>query len=139
YGFLGAVRGLPVERGVLFDLGGGSMQVSHFRHRRLARSVSLPLGSLRLSDAFLRSDPPTAREVRRLREHAREALERAGVEPLEKGEELVGTGGTLRNLAKIDRRSRADYPISRLHGYELGRRRVKEITGLLAERRQKKR
>jgi exopolyphosphatase/guanosine-5'-triphosphate,3'-diphosphate pyrophosphatase len=139
YGFLGAVRGLPVVRGVLFDLGGGSMQVSRFRQRRLTRSVSLPLGSLRLSDAFLKADPPSAREVRRLREHARAALEMAGVGALGKGEQLVGTGGTVRNLAKIDRRGREDYPITRLHGYELSRRRVKTITGLLAERKQKKR
>ncbi len=121
YGFLGAVRGLPVERGVLFDLGGGSMQVSHFRQRRLT------------------PDPPSTREVRRLREHARASLEKAGVGRLEKGEQLVGTGGTLRNLAKIDRRAREDYPIMRLHGYELGRRQVKAIAGLLAERKQKKR
>lgn len=139
YGFLGAVRGLPVTQGVLFDLGGGSLQVSHFHKRRLTRSVSLPLGALRLSDAFLKEDPPSAREVRRLREHVETALEKAGVGVLEKDERLVGTGGTLRNLAKIDRRTREDYPIMRLHGYELGRRRVKAITGLLAGRKQKKR
>ncbi len=139
FGFLGALGGLPVDHGVLFDMGGGSMQVSHFRGRRLMTSVSLPLGSLRLSDAFLKSDPPTGGEVKRLREHARAALEEAGVGPLEKGEQFVGTGGTLRNLAKIDRRGREGYPITRLHGYVLGRRRVKEITGLLVERKQKRR
>ena len=48
YGFAGAVRGLPVSSGLLFDLGGGSMQVSRFRSRRLGRAVSLPLGALRL-------------------------------------------------------------------------------------------
>lgn len=139
FGFLGAVGGLPVEHGVLFDMGGGSMQVSHFRGRRLMTSVSLPLGSLRLSDAFLESDPPTRGEVKRLREHARAALKKAGVGPLEKGEQFVGTGGTLRNLAKIDRRGREGYPITRLHGYVLGRRRVIEITGFLVDRKKKKR
>ena len=38
YGFAGAVRGLPVSSGMLFDLGGGSMQVSHFRGRRLGEA-----------------------------------------------------------------------------------------------------
>ena len=52
YGFVGAVTGLPVEHGVLFDLGGGSMQVTRFRERRPLKSWSLPLGSLRLSDGF---------------------------------------------------------------------------------------
>ena len=31
YGFLGAVGGLPVDDGVFFDLGGGSLQVGRFR------------------------------------------------------------------------------------------------------------
>jgi exopolyphosphatase/guanosine-5'-triphosphate,3'-diphosphate pyrophosphatase len=138
FGFLGAVRGLPVEHGVLFDLGGGSMQVSRFRQRRLMSSVSLPLGALRLSEAFLESDPPSAGQIKRLREHVHAQLKQAGVALLEPGEELVGTGGTVRNLAKIDRRAR-DYPISRLHGYVVPRRRIKEITEELASLKLKKR
>ncbi len=138
YGFLGAVGGLPVEHGVLFDLGGGSLQVARFRGRRLLGAVSVPLGALRVSDAFLESDPPAAREVRRLREHARDVIDGAGLRALSRGEDLVGTGGTLRNLAKIDQRA-AGYPISRLHGYVLTRRRLHEITSGLAGDRLKKR
>jgi exopolyphosphatase/guanosine-5'-triphosphate,3'-diphosphate pyrophosphatase len=138
YGFLGALRGLPVEHGVLFDLGGGSMQVSRFRRRRLVDARSFPLGALRLSVDFLRADPPTGRELRKLREHVRETLEREGVARVSPGEQLVGTGGTVRNLAKIDRRSRG-YPITRLHGYVLERRRVRDVASRLAVRRLKNR
>ncbi len=138
FGFLGAVRSLPVSQGALFDVGGGSMQVGHFRGRSLTRAVSLPLGSLRLSDAFLESDPPTAGEVRRLKEHVRRVLKEAGIRPLREGDELVGTGGTLRNIAKIDRRAR-DYPVPRLHGYVMSRARVGEVVEAVASRRLRKR
>jgi exopolyphosphatase/guanosine-5'-triphosphate,3'-diphosphate pyrophosphatase len=138
YGFLGAVGGLPVEHGAFFDLGGGSLQVGRFRGRRLLGAVSVPLGALRVSDRFLASDPPTAREIRRLRDHAREVLEEAGLTALGPKEELVGTGGTLRNLARIDQRA-SGYPIPRLHGYVLSRRRLHEIVSGLAGARQKKR
>ena len=138
FGFLGAVGGIPVDHGVLFDVGGGSMQVTRFRQRRVTHAVSLPLGSLRLSDAFLKSDPPSSGEVRRLSDHARSLLEKAGVGPLEPGESLVGTGGTLRNLAKVDLRSR-DYPVTRLHGYLLTRKRLKEVLELVGARKMKKR
>ena len=138
YGFLGAVGGLPVDDGVLFDLGGGSLQVGRFRGRRLLGAGSLPLGALRVSDAFLRSDPPTAREARRLRQHARREVEAAGLVALGSGQELVGTGGTLRNLARIDQRA-SGYPIPRLHGYVLTRGRLHEITGRLLAARAKKR
>src|SRR5215212_10308829 len=37
YGFAGAVRGLAVSNGMLFDLGGGSLQITRFASRRQAR------------------------------------------------------------------------------------------------------
>jgi exopolyphosphatase/guanosine-5'-triphosphate,3'-diphosphate pyrophosphatase len=138
YGFLGAVGGLPVDHGAFFDLGGGSMQVTRFRQRKAVGAVSLPLGSLRLSDAFLKSDPPTSGEQRRLCDHARALLEKAKVAPLQPGETVVGTGGTVRNLAKIDLRSR-DYPVSRLHGYVLTRKHLKDVVELVSSRKLKKR
>ena len=138
YGFAGAVRGLPVSSGLLFDLGGGSMQVSQFKLRRLARATSLPLGALRLSEKFLTSDPPRSKEVRRLRAHVWKHLQRAKVGHLGRGECLIGTGGTLRNLAKIDRNAHR-YPISRLHGYTLTLERLLEIVGRIATTRQKNR
>jgi exopolyphosphatase/guanosine-5'-triphosphate,3'-diphosphate pyrophosphatase len=138
FGFLGALHGLGVEGGLLFDLGGGSLQVSRFEKRRLKRALSLPLGALRMSRRFLESDPPRAVELRRLRGHVLKHLERAGVPSLRRGESLVGTGGTLRNLAKLDRRGRA-YPVSRLHGYVLPAKRVAGLLHRLAGLRLRKR
>ena len=138
YGFLGAVRGLPVSDGALFDVGGGSMQVALFQNRRLGRAVSFPLGALRLSDAFLRSDPPRPQELARLRRHVRKQLAHARLPKLRTKQSLVGTGGTLRNLAKIDSRQ-YPYPIARLHGYVLTRRRLSAILDLVASRRLKRR
>jgi exopolyphosphatase/guanosine-5'-triphosphate,3'-diphosphate pyrophosphatase len=133
YGFLGAVRGLPVERGILFDVGGGSMQLTRFRARRALRRVSLPLGALRLSHRFLKSDPPREEQMHRLRAYVRRKLAKSGMSRLQLGDELVGTGGTIRNLANVDRRARS-YPIARLHGYLLSRKRVAEIAALLGSR-----
>ena len=138
YGFAGAVRGLPVSHGLLFDLGGGSMQVSQFAHRKLVNSVSLPLGALRLSETFLESDPPTPKQVRRLRDHVRRTLDKARFAKLASGDRLVGTGGTLRNLAKIDHQERR-YPISSLHGYELAADRLAGIVERLAATKEKAR
>jgi exopolyphosphatase / guanosine-5'-triphosphate,3'-diphosphate pyrophosphatase len=138
YGFLGAVRGLPVSDGTLFDVGGGSMQVSLFRKRRLGKAFSFPLGALRLSDAFLHSDPPREQETERLRRHVARHIDAARLRRLKSGDTLVGTGGTLRNLAKIDSRQ-TPYPIARLHGYVLLRRRLASVLDLLAAQRQKRR
>jgi exopolyphosphatase/guanosine-5'-triphosphate,3'-diphosphate pyrophosphatase len=138
YGFAGAARGLPVTDGLLFDLGGGSMQVSRFKKRRLLSSVSLPLGALRLNERFLASDPPKAREVRRLRGYVRKQLKKAGIGRLGQGDMFVGTGGTLRNLAKIDR-SAHPHAIRRLHGYLLSRDGLRDAVRQLVGRRQRDR
>ncbi|HEY2593597.1 MAG TPA: Ppx/GppA phosphatase family protein [Chloroflexota bacterium] len=133
FGFLGAVHGLPVQDGIVLDVGGGSLQLIHFRGRKLERSWSLPLGALRLSDRFLKSDPPTRGEMRALKEYVYAALSEAGIRPLVGDEKLLGTGGSIRNLAKVDRRMRGgEYPISRLHAYELDRRRLDGVASLLS-------
>jgi exopolyphosphatase/guanosine-5'-triphosphate,3'-diphosphate pyrophosphatase len=132
FGFIGAVHGLPIEHGIVLDVGGGSLQLIHFRERRLQQSWSLGLGALRLSDRFLRADPPSRGEMRALKEHVYTTLEQAGVSALLADERLIGTGGSIRNLAKVDRRLQGDYPISRLHGYRIDRRRVDEVGSLLS-------
>lgn len=129
--FMGAAYGLPVHHGVLIDVGGGSMEVAHFRDRGLVRSWTLPLGALRLSDNFISSDPPTKKELKRMRDHIASTLASAGIPLLADDELLVGTGGTVRNLAKIDRKRRA-YPIQRLHGYEVAADGLDDVSGALA-------
>ena len=138
FGFTGAVRGLAVSSGLLFDLGGGSMQLTRFARRVRGADVSLPLGALRLTEQFLESDPPTRKQLQRLRDHVRSQLAKAGVKRLAAADRLVGTGGTLRNLAKIDRQAQ-HYPIVGLHGYELPVARLKNVVDLLAATREKRR
>jgi len=138
YGFAGGVRGLAVSSGLLFDVGGGSMELTTFDRRRRGTDVSLPLGALRLSAKFLESDPPTRPQLRRLRDYIRRQLSKASVKRLSSSDRLVGTGGTLRNLAKIDREAQR-YPIGTLHGYELPFDRLEETVRLLANLKEKRR
>jgi exopolyphosphatase / guanosine-5'-triphosphate,3'-diphosphate pyrophosphatase len=131
-GFFGAVHDLPVSSGYTMDIGGGSVELSRFQERRLTASWTLPLGSLRMSDRFLTSDPPTDREVGSLRKTVRSALHGAKVQPVGGGD-LVGIGGTVRNLAKVDMR-RTDYPVPLLHGYGLTTKRLAGLVDDLAAR-----
>jgi exopolyphosphatase/guanosine-5'-triphosphate,3'-diphosphate pyrophosphatase len=138
FAFAGAVNGMSVDHGMVMDIGGGSLELTRFRDRRPERSWTLPLGGLRLSDRFLRSDPPTAKEREALSEYVAQTLREAEVPVLAEDERLVATGGTVRNLAKVDRHHRT-YPIPRLHGYVLTRKRVEEMADTLASRRSSRR
>jgi exopolyphosphatase/guanosine-5'-triphosphate,3'-diphosphate pyrophosphatase len=138
YSFLGAVYGVNADDGILLDIGGGSMEASSFHTRQLEGSWTLPLGGLRLSAQFLRSDPPADGELSDLRDHIRTTLVEANLPQLGASDRLVGTGGTIRNLAKIDRES-GYYPIPRIHGYVLTRERVADISATLRSRRSARR
>lgn len=132
YALVGAVHGLAVEDGMLVDIGGGSLEISRFRGREAVTTWSLPLGAARVTRAFLTSDPPRTSEVKALRDHVASSLREVGVPLLEPAEQLVGTGGTIRNLAKIHR-AQISYPIPRMHGYVLERDDLRRVVDLLVE------
>ena len=137
-GFLGAVHDLPVTSGLTMDIGGGSTELSRFRERRLVGSWTVPLGSLRVSDQHLLSDPPSDKEMKRARNDVASVLDDAELPALDTDETLVGIGGTVRNLAKIDLR-RSGYPLPLLHGYGLESSRLDEIVEDLAARKMSRR
>lgn len=113
-----AVHTLPVTDGFVVDLGGGSLQIAHVTTRRARQVVSLPLGALRLSDAFFGADPPTADAVTALRRHLQSHLAQVPWFDAAAGGSLVGVGGGLRVLAKIERRGRG-WPVDHGHGFRL--------------------
>ena len=73
-----------------------------------------------------------------LRRSAAGTFEEAGVPALDPGGDLVGIGGTVRNLAKIDLR-RTDHPLPLLHGYELRESNLGRIIEDLSARTMKRR
>jgi exopolyphosphatase/guanosine-5'-triphosphate,3'-diphosphate pyrophosphatase len=111
-----ALETLPLTDGLVVDLGGGSVQLARVVGRRVRAVVSLPLGSARTSAAYLRSDPPRAPELTSLRRRVEEL-----VRPIEWARgvaSVVGIGGTIRCLAKVDRKARR-WPLDHGHGYSL--------------------
>ncbi len=118
YGYLGVVNSLPVQRGLIFDIGGGSLELAQVHDRQLTRTASLPLGAVRLSETFIRNDPIKPPDVRLLKRYVEALL--SSIQWLEagRGDQLIGLGGTVRALAKIDQHRR-DYVLERLHGYPL--------------------
>lgn len=113
-----AVGTLPFTDGFVFDLGGGSLQIARVRRRRAAQVLPLPLGGLRMADGFLPTDPPVAVELTRLRRHVETTLRGLPWLRLEPDDVVVGMGGSVRAMGKVDRRERR-WPITHDHGYRL--------------------
>lgn len=124
-GFLGVVNSTALRDGRLLDIGGGSLELMRVAGRRLVDVQSAPLGAIYARERYLKSDPATPREVRSLRKAVRQQLSASDSHPV-----LFGTGGAVRNLARIARLRRS-YPLRRLHGIELSRREVHRLATAL--------
>ncbi len=132
--FIGALSGLPVSGKVtVFDIGGGSTEIVSGElgagTRTINAALSLNIGSVRLFERYVRSDPPTASEMQSVYRDIEEALERAP--RFEADATLVGVAGTMTQLAALELQLER-YDAARVHGSELTRDVVLRLAARLA-------
>jgi exopolyphosphatase/guanosine-5'-triphosphate,3'-diphosphate pyrophosphatase len=100
--FLGATKGLshPVEGEVaVVDVGGGSSEIVFGSLEAGVHQVlSFKIGSGVLADDFLSNDPPSAGEIRRLRDHIGDFFEEVEVEQPVQAVAVGGSATSLRTL-----------------------------------------
>ncbi|HZY45198.1 MAG TPA: exopolyphosphatase [Anaerolineae bacterium] len=126
YGYLGAVNSLPIQNGMVVDIGGGSLELARVQDRQLAQTASLPLGAVRLTETFIKNDPPKSLDLRVIDRYIDAMLGSIDWLKAGSGGMLVGLGGTARTLAKIDQ-ERRHYPLDRLHGYTISLTSIENI------------
>jgi len=87
---------------LMIDLGGGSCELTISSHKRIRETVSLPLGAVRLTNEFLRHDPPRKPELRRLRGFIAREIGRGG-DPIARlrPRAVIATSGTAESLAAV--------------------------------------
>ncbi|MDW8321515.1 MAG: Ppx/GppA phosphatase family protein [Armatimonadota bacterium] len=121
----------------MLDIGGGSTEVSRGCDGVLRESRSYPIGAVRLTEAHLHSDPPTAEQIQALQEAVKYRLQ--DEKPLAEGEYLVGVGGTFVNVASLHA-GHAEYIPEQVHGAVLTLEEMQDVARKLcslplAERR----
>ncbi len=130
YGYLGAVNSTTLAHGFVLDVGGGSLQVSRVRDRRLVAHASRPLGAVRMTERFLTGDQTSRKDMDRLRGHVAAQLDELDFFS-RRGGRLVGLGGTIRTLAAMSQR-RDDYPLRTVHGYVVSRESIRALIDEMA-------
>jgi exopolyphosphatase / guanosine-5'-triphosphate,3'-diphosphate pyrophosphatase len=108
---------------VVVDVGGGSTELVSSSER-----VTTNLGSVRLTERFLRSDPPTGEELAGVRDAVRAVLAEHAV-PANHG---VGVAGTVTSLAALDLEL-VEHDSVRVHGHRLSEAAVRAQFERLAE------
>jgi exopolyphosphatase/guanosine-5'-triphosphate,3'-diphosphate pyrophosphatase len=111
---------LGEEPCAIVDIGGGSMQLVLANRQRSLLTLGAPLGALRLTEAFLRSDPPARRDVQRLRQHVRKTAAEA-LRTLRKGKPVkaYGSSGSIHALANVAHWLETSAPIAHVNGHVL--------------------
>jgi len=96
---LGVTLGRPVHTDMLVvDVGGGSCELVLAGRDGVVRAAGIALGSARLTQDLVHTDPPTLPEIEAMRTGARTAL--AGA-PDAHPADLVAVGGTASNLLRL--------------------------------------
>jgi len=126
--FEGALSGLTIDGEVtVFDIGGGSTEIIRGapagQGRRVTTAVSLDIGSVRLTERHVRTDPPAEDELERVRNDIKRALSTL---PQFATSTLVGVAGTITTLAAIEQ-GLDQYDSSRVHGSRLSRTTVSAL------------
>lgn len=122
--FRGALSGLALSGQLLvFDVGGGSTEliVGDAASKQTSARVSLDIGSVRLTERHVRSDPPTAGELSRIEQDIEAALSSAApLSSIVSGHPitLVGVAGALTTLKAIEL-ALSPYDGARVHGAAL--------------------
>jgi exopolyphosphatase / guanosine-5'-triphosphate,3'-diphosphate pyrophosphatase len=123
----GVATGRPLDEGtVVLDVGGGSTELTTTTER-----TSIDVGSVRLTERHLRSDPPAPSALAAAAREVRDLLPQ--LEPTA----AVGVAGTITTLAALEL---GGYDPDRVHGFHLSRaaaeRQLERLASLpLAERR----
>lgn len=115
--FAGALAGVaPDEEPVLVtDIGGGSTElIVGSRTGEISHAISLDVGSVRLRERFLHSDPPTAGEVAAATDFIDGLLDASGV-GFASVRRFIGVAGTATSLSAIQQ-GLSRYQRERVHG-----------------------
>ena len=122
YSYVGAIKSLHIPDVLFFDIGGGSLEIVHAERFRIKKVISLPLGSLRLTNQFDgKKGKLTDKNLKNLKQYIWDLLPSKKDLGLSVDAKLVGVGGALRALSRYEQRI-SGYPLDKIHNYKISRK-----------------
>ena len=124
--FRGVMTGRRLDgEALVVDVGGGSTELIVGTENGVRTDHSVDVGSVRMTERFLHTDPPTAEELAACSDAVRDAL------PKLRADRAIGVAGTVTTLGALDLRLQT-YDRNRVHGHVLSRAAVDEQLARLA-------
>lgn len=133
FDYSGVVNTIKEKDGLIIDIGGGSVELVLMKNRRIKESISLPFGALDLTEKFNLYNSIDDDKEKKLKDFIVSRYEEINWLSNLREIPLIGIGGTIRNIAKIDQNIK-DYPLDILHNYHMESRQVKKIYNFVREK-----
>lgn len=136
--FLGATLDLPHGRHLVCDIGGGSTELVMGNDGRIEVATSLDIGSVRMTERYIRADPPATEEILLMEDAIDQKLSGASLGDVS-GAEFVGVAGTVTTLGAMHL-GLTEYDPAKTHLLQMDvkdvRRQYRRVAGMtVADRR----
>lgn len=131
--YIGVINSIDVTDGVIMDIGGGSTELVQFADKQLIEAVSLPFGSLDLTRKFRLAEQVELANELGLSNFLEQAFRKVPWAGKAINGPLIGIGGIIRNIGKIDRK-RKKYPLDIAHNYSVDFQDINEIYDIVKNR-----
>jgi exopolyphosphatase/guanosine-5'-triphosphate,3'-diphosphate pyrophosphatase len=125
-----AVYGVDVGSGraVVIDIGGGSVEITLGTGASIQLARSFKLGVIRLTEQFVRTDPLSRRDERRMERHVLSEIDRYCEQIAAIGfDRVIGTSGTILSLGVVAATAARGTPPPELRNLRISARQVRRV------------
>ena len=130
YDYLGVINAIALEDAVIVDIGGGSTEIILVRNRRLVNAISIPYGSVILTERFFKSEKTKKKDIAACEAFLLKTFKSIPWLKQGKSMPIIGLGGIIRTLGKVDRNINR-YSGELMHNYQMSGAELNQIFDLI--------
>ncbi|MCL2176570.1 MAG: Ppx/GppA family phosphatase [Firmicutes bacterium] len=131
YLYRGVINSLDIPKGIIISIEANYTSLTYYNRRTILNSAILPFGALTVNMLF--NESGKSGEVNATKAEtffAKQLTQVDWLQDIEDDTQIVGVGGSFRNLSKISRLARK-YPLEMNHNYQMGEEDIKNVYDLL--------
>lgn len=115
--YRGVINSMDIPKGIIFEIGGGSTKIVYYNRRNLLNQETLPFGAVNLKEMFSGEGLTPEEQTKKVEEFFTSELSKIEwLKSVDPEVQLIGVGGSIRNLARIVKMMRR-YPLHQLHDF----------------------
>lgn len=125
--YLGVINSMDIPKGLIMEMGGGSTNLIYYNRKNIVSYACLEFGAVTLTDFFKNESLDPQVRAQKIEDYVKEHLDKVPwLKTLDPDVQLVGVGGSMRNLGRISRMIKK-YPFNMTHNYEIPVAEVSQI------------